>query len=163
MYGFHKVPHLQQGALHPDTDTEHWEFCNANFQRNQPDLLCLVTRKKGGRIEEDKDGVDINNIINDMAAIKRHQMTISADLNKIQQDNQLLWQESLVIRQRYQRQQETIDKILRFLASVFATKKKSIVPQKRPLLLEDERHGMYFINSFDRKGGAVDSFRTIYF
>ncbi|KAJ3383760.1 stress-responsive transcription factor hsf1, partial [Entophlyctis sp. JEL0112] len=56
MYGFRKVPHLQAGALiqqHQDgTDaggSESWEFANPHFQRNHPDLLCLVTRKKAGQ------------------------------------------------------------------------------------------------------------------
>ncbi|KIK34127.1 hypothetical protein CY34DRAFT_787627, partial [Suillus luteus UH-Slu-Lm8-n1] len=26
MYGFHKIPHLQQGVLHSDSDTEFWNF-----------------------------------------------------------------------------------------------------------------------------------------
>src|ERR1700730_12425060 len=50
MYGFHKIPHLQQGVLKSDTETEFWNFEQPNFHRGQPDLLCLVTRKnsKGG-------------------------------------------------------------------------------------------------------------------
>ncbi|OUM61500.1 hypothetical protein PIROE2DRAFT_27846, partial [Piromyces sp. E2] len=118
MYGFHKVPHLQQGVLHSDSDTELWEFANQHFQRNQPDLLCLVNRKKG-RDNEDKEMFDINNLIAEITAVKRHQFTISADLKKIQGDNQLLWNETLSMREKYQRQQAIIDKIIRFLASFF--------------------------------------------
>ena len=48
MYGFHKIPHLQQGVLKSDTETEFWnfDFAHANFHRGQPDLLCLIQRKK---------------------------------------------------------------------------------------------------------------------
>ena len=46
MYGFHKIPHLQQGVLKSDTETEFWNFAHANFHRGQPDLLCLIQRKK---------------------------------------------------------------------------------------------------------------------
>ncbi|KAJ1933211.1 Heat shock transcription factor, partial [Kickxella alabastrina] len=50
MYGFHKVPHLQQGGLISDgPDAESWEFNNDNFQRGQPDLLHFIRRKKGNR------------------------------------------------------------------------------------------------------------------
>ncbi|KAI8920069.1 hypothetical protein DFJ77DRAFT_427306, partial [Powellomyces hirtus] len=129
MYGFHKIPHLQQGVLHSDGEPEMWEFSNPNFQRNQPDLLCLVSRKKGRDGGEDKDNnnqqhqnqatMDVNYIIQEIAAIKRHQLTISSDLKSIQRENQVLWSESVAVRDRYQRQQETIDKILRFLASIF--------------------------------------------
>ncbi|KAI8594611.1 HSF-type DNA-binding-domain-containing protein, partial [Dissophora ornata] len=121
MYGFHKVPHLQQGVLMPDADSEQWEFSNQHFQRNQPDLLYLVSRKKASSGSEDKDALtmDLGHILQEVTAIKRHQVAISTDLKNIERDHQSLWQESIAARERHQRQQETIDKILRFLASVF--------------------------------------------
>ncbi|KAF9951303.1 stress-responsive transcription factor hsf1 [Mortierella alpina] len=137
MYGFHKVPHLQQGVLLPDADTEQWEFSNPHFQRNQPDLLYLVSRKKATAGNEDKDALtmDLNHILQEVSAIKRHQVAISSDLKNIERDHQSLWQESVAARERHQRQQETIDKILRFLASVFSgEKKRAIVPSKKPRL-----------------------------
>ncbi|KAI9321622.1 hypothetical protein BX666DRAFT_1904019 [Dichotomocladium elegans] len=139
MYGFHKVPHLQQGVLHADSEAERWEFSNPHFQRNQPDLLLLVTRKKG-RDPEDKEtgNIDMNHILDEIAAIKKHQMSISADLKLIHRDNQVLWQETIAARERHQRHQETIDKILRFLASVFSSDKKRVaIRRKRQLLLRD--------------------------
>ncbi|WWD15657.1 hypothetical protein CI109_100079 [Kwoniella shandongensis] len=45
MYGFHKVPHLQSGALKNETPVELWEFANPFFKRGQPKLLAKVTRK----------------------------------------------------------------------------------------------------------------------
>ncbi|CAG8433348.1 1557_t:CDS:2 [Diversispora eburnea] len=138
MYGFHKIPHLQQGVLQSDGQSEQWEFSNTNFLRNQPDLLYFVTRKKGKDTENIKEPseIDFNHILNEIASIKKHQMTISTDLKNIQRDSQVLWQETMTARDRHRRQQETIDKILRFLASVFsAEKKRAIVPKKRRLLL----------------------------
>ncbi|KAF9109573.1 stress-responsive transcription factor hsf1 [Mortierella sp. AM989] len=137
MYGFHKVPHLQQGVLMPDVDSEQWEFSNPNFQRNQPDLLYLVARKKASGTNEDKDALtmDVGHILQEVAAIKRHQVAISTELKNIERDHQSLWQESVTARERHQRQQETIDKILRFLASVFSgDKKRAIVPNKKARL-----------------------------
>ncbi|KDQ33127.1 hypothetical protein PLEOSDRAFT_1069359 [Pleurotus ostreatus PC15] len=49
-------------------------------------------------------------IINGIAAIKRHQTTISAELNQLKRSNQLLWQESLAARQRHQKHQDTINR-----------------------------------------------------
>ncbi|KAF9583499.1 stress-responsive transcription factor hsf1 [Lunasporangiospora selenospora] len=137
MYGFHKVPHLQQGVLMPDSDTEQWEFSNPHFQRNQPDLLYLVSRKKASNGTEDKDPmtIDLGHILSEVSAIKRHQIAISSDLKNIEREHQSLWRESISARERHQRQQETIDKILRFLASVFSSeKKRAIVPSKKPRL-----------------------------
>ena len=139
MYGFHKVPHLQQGVLHADSDAERWEFSNPHFQRNQPDLLLLVTRKKGRDTEEKEPvNIDMHHILDEISAIKKHQMSISVDLKGIQRDNQVLWQETLAARERHQRHQETIDKILRFLASVFSSdKKRVVIPRKRRFLIGD--------------------------
>ncbi|KAG0262745.1 stress-responsive transcription factor hsf1 [Mortierella polycephala] len=137
MYGFHKVPHLQQGVLLPDADSEQWEFSNPHFQKNQPDLLCLVSRKKASNGNEDKDALtmDLGHILKEVTAIKKHQIAISADLKNIERDHQSLWQESIAARERHQRQQDTIDKVLRFLASVFSgEKKRAIVPNKKPRL-----------------------------
>jgi len=156
MYGFHKVPHLQQGVLHSDSDSELWEFANQHFQRNQPDLLCLVNRKKG-RDNDDKEMFDINNLIAEITAVKRHQFTISADLKKIQSDNQSLWNETLMMREKYQQQQVIIDKIVRFLASFF-TSKKSVQSSKRPLLLPSSNDIKYQESSINEiKSPSVSS------
>ncbi|KAI8384824.1 uncharacterized protein BYT42DRAFT_612494 [Radiomyces spectabilis] len=147
MYGFHKVPHLQQGVLQKDNASERWEFSNPNFQRNQPDLMLLVTRKKGRDPDEKETGnLDLQHILDELQAIKKHQMNISSQLQTIQQDNTQLWQETMAARERHQRHQETIDKILRFLASVFSNEKSVSIPKKRRYLLgniddlEDESH-----------------------
>lgn len=135
MYGFHKIPHLQQGVLKSDTETEFWNFEHPNFHRGQPDLLCLVTRKnsRGGSQQNTDlaDGdvplpgqgstqlLDVNSIVGGITAIKRHQQAISVDLNDLKTSNQQLWQEALATRERYKSQQDTINRILKFLASVF--------------------------------------------
>lgn len=143
MYGFHKIPHLQQGVLKSESDTEYWNFEHPNFRRGQPDLLCLIQRKKqvaqSGEDALNGDGhdatnitaapaaanlspgqiLDIHSIVNGIAAIKRHQTTISAELNELKRSNQLLWQDSLAARARHQKHQDTINRILKFLAGVF--------------------------------------------
>ncbi|KAI8350880.1 HSF-type DNA-binding-domain-containing protein [Choanephora cucurbitarum] len=136
MYGFHKVPHLQNVG---EAESERWEFKNPHFQQNQPDLLLLVTRKKGRDPEEKEAGaVDMHQILDEIAAIKKHQTSISKELKLVQTDNQILWRENLASRERHHRHQETIDKILRFLASVFSNdKSKHVIPRKRQYLLED--------------------------
>lgn len=137
MYGFHKVPHLQQGVLETDSDSERWEFSNPHFQRNQPDLLLLVTRKKGPNTDEKEiSNIDLQHILEEIQSIKKHQMNISTQLQSIQRDNQVLWQETVSARERHLRHQETIDKILRFLASVFSNgEKRPAISRKRRFLL----------------------------
>jgi heat shock transcription factor len=164
MYGFHKIPHLQQGVLKSDTETEYWNFAHPNFHRGQPDLLCLIQRKKpppqsGDEVSIDLPGgipfggalpaagtavgaisngasgtaaaqnsnptlssgqiLDIHSIANGITAIKRHQTTISSELSELKRSNQLLWQDALAARGRQQKQQDTINRIVKFLAGVF--------------------------------------------
>jgi hypothetical protein len=137
MYGFHKVPHLQQGVLETDSESERWEFSNPHFQRNQRDLLLLVNRKKGPNTDEKEiSTVDLHHILEEIQSIKKHQMNISTQLQNIQRDNQILWQETIAARERHSRHQETIDKILRFLASVFSSNDmRPAIPRKRRFLL----------------------------
>lgn len=145
MYGFHKVPHLQQGVLQNETENELWQFVSPHFQRDQPDLLMLIQRKKanpGGAAigalpapsPDDKDGggagpdappssssraVDVSAIASSLAAIKRHQTAISDELKDLQQSNSQLWREAMEARERHKKHQDTINRILKFLAGIF--------------------------------------------
>ena len=143
MYGFHKIPHLQQGVLKSESDTEFWNFEHPNFHRGQPDLLCLIQRKKQAAQGDEQSQtevanaahigspssvsgnlstgqiLDINSIVSGIAAIKRHQTAISTDLNELKTSNQHLWQEAMTARERHKKHQDTINRILKFLAGVF--------------------------------------------
>ena len=160
MYGFHKVPHLQQGALKSDqpSQNELWEFSNQCFHRDHPDLLSKVQRKRSGKerdhhhsnsIDEtnrvlnsmsgaltrgDYDmrgdshevsnfvgSVQMSNLLGAIQGLKNNQRTLIEELSKLQHSSQALWQQSLENRQQVQRQQDTINRILRFLASVFGS------------------------------------------
>jgi len=63
--------------------------------------------------------LDIHSIVSGITAIKRHQTTISAELNQLKQSNQMLWQDAIAARARHQKQQDTINRIVKFLAGVF--------------------------------------------
>ncbi|ODQ53083.1 hypothetical protein SAICODRAFT_38543, partial [Saitoella complicata NRRL Y-17804] len=136
MYGFHKVPHLTQGVLAGSgSGGEVFEFSNQNFQRGRPDLLALVTRKKGNPAttaaqagtltaptstsNTDTNNLDLTLLLDELRTIKQTQSQITSDLSRLQTDSALLWSEQMASRARHERHQETIDKILRFLASVY--------------------------------------------
>ncbi|KAI8982266.1 hypothetical protein BDF20DRAFT_818659, partial [Mycotypha africana] len=157
MYDFHKVPHLHQVALkdsrqskNPNNNNEIWEFSSPYFQRNRPDLLVLVTRKRnhrynsknnhgndvsiaGGKASKSANGdssqqmmnatvekVNLASVVREIIAIKKHQSIISADLRNLHRDNEIIWQETLAAREKHQKHQDVITKILRFLIAVFS-------------------------------------------
>lgn len=138
MYGFHKIPHLQQGVLKSDSDTDFWNFAHPNFHRGRPELLCLIQRKKQVTQPGDEHAIDLREfpppqptnagsgqvmdmqtIISGISAIQRHQSTITSELNELKRSNQLLWQEAMEARAKHQKQQDTINRIVKFLAGVF--------------------------------------------
>lgn len=134
MYGFRKVSHLQQGTLQSPIDPKIWSFEHPCFRRGQPDLLCLIQRRKHGATSSDAvDSVDrheqgkgdqsavvhLHSVIDEVAGIERHQAAISAELTELKQSNQVLWQEASASRVRLEKQQETINRIVRFLAGAF--------------------------------------------
>ncbi|KAG5634984.1 hypothetical protein H0H81_000135 [Sphagnurus paluster] len=181
MYGFHKIPHLQQGVLRSDTDMEFWNFAHANFHRGQPDLLCLIQRKKqtvqpGEEVMMDirettnptptqanpasGQVVDIHSIVSGIAAIKRHQSTISSELNELKRSNQLLWQDALEARAKHQKQQDTINRILKFLAGVFGSRanphKDDIVESIPSRAVVPRRHSRFLIEDVRSVKDAED-------
>lgn len=149
MYGFHKVPHLQQGTMAAsaigNNESTSWEFSHVSFIRNRPDLLINVRRKIGK--EEGNGSCEISPTLSSSSAlsetnristsddflttakslrqelqfIHQQQNALRTDLMSLQRDNQLLWNENLASRERHLQQQQVIDRILRFLASVFTT------------------------------------------
>ncbi|KAI7872029.1 HSF-type DNA-binding-domain-containing protein [Spinellus fusiger] len=124
MYDFHKVPHLQQGVLISDSENEIWEFSHPHFQKERLDLLALVIRKRSReRNTEEEDGVNVATLVKDIDAIKKTQTTISSDIHTLHSDNEILWKETLLSREKQHQHQDAIEKILHFLTTVFSNDK----------------------------------------
>ncbi|KDN51956.1 hypothetical protein K437DRAFT_217062, partial [Tilletiaria anomala UBC 951] len=126
MYGFHKVPHLHQGALVLAGEIELWEFMNENFQRDRPDLLQYVVRKNSCAGAGPSAGPNLANtslhittLWNTLQSIQRAQSDITRDLHHLSSAQTRLWQEALDNSRRTKRQEETMNKIVKFLGSVF--------------------------------------------
>ncbi|KAH9852694.1 hypothetical protein C2E23DRAFT_730301 [Lenzites betulinus] len=136
LYGFRKISALQQGLLRMDHETETIQFAHPYFHRGQPDLLALIQRKRNppgqshaeestGLLPASQDGklavqgVDVNMIIEGINSIRRQQQIIAADLNALKQSNDALWKEAIEARQRHAKHEDTINRILKFLAGLF--------------------------------------------
>jgi heat shock transcription factor len=189
MYGFHKIPQLQQGVLKSDSDIEIWNFAHPHFRRGEPNLLNFIQRKKQVAQTLQPDGVteglptgagvvgtinfheasngagavgspipgqmvDMHSIVNGINAIKHHQSNIQVELAELKQSSQMLWQDAMDVRTKYQKQQDTINKILKFLAGVFgnrpnphkdegvdALRTRAVIPRRSSrLMIEDGRN-----------------------
>lgn len=140
MYDFHKIPHIQQGLSNTSnaagtttTENEVWEFSNPHFQRNRPDLLVLVTRKRNRDRDEfytdpsaPNQKVNLGSLVKEITAIRKHQTNITADLRNLHRDNEIIWKETLAAREKHQKHQQIISKILQFLTAVFSNEQHQL-------------------------------------
>ncbi|THH31101.1 hypothetical protein EUX98_g3065 [Antrodiella citrinella] len=126
--------------------------------------------------------MDINSVVSGIAAIKRHQQAISTDLNELKTSNQQLWQEALAARERHKKHQDTINRILKFLAGVFGhaagtgqhksdvsptSPPRVVIPRKRQrLMIEDsndpKEHNMQEVEDDQGvRGNAESSYSSV--
>ena len=165
VYGFHKVPHLNDGALHTENAPEIWEFTNEYFTRDNPDLPGIVRKKneaekarsakrQGSPEQPQRQGTtgypaieappttapspDLAVVYAEIRNIKRLQGSVIGEMKRLKTDNEALWTEAAEARARYDQQQATINKMLKFLSTVFSPTKSnagSLPNRNRGLLI----------------------------
>lgn len=140
MYGWHKVQDVRSGSILSNNDSR-WEFENEHFKRGKEDLLENIIRQKPNSTSSGTGGndeIDIHILLNELETIKYNQLAIAEDLKRISKDNDLLWKENMLARERHQSQKQTLEKILRFLSSVFGpNSSKAITSGFQPDLIHD--------------------------
>lgn len=122
MYGWHKVQDITSGSMAKEAKNaeEVWQFKNPYFIKGREDLLDKIVRNKAGSQEEVSDPtININALVTELDQIKMNQLAIIEDMRRIRKDNQTLWTESFTTRDRYQKQSQTLDKIMQFLAAIY--------------------------------------------
>ncbi|GBL51481.1 Heat shock transcription factor [Candidozyma auris] len=122
MYGWHKVQDITSGSMAKDSKNaeEVWQFKNPYFVRGREDLLDNIVRNKSGTQEDSVEpNVNFQILVTELDKIKMNQLAIIEDMRRIRKDNQTLWSESYTTRERYSKQAQTLDKIMKFLAAVY--------------------------------------------
>jgi heat shock transcription factor, other eukaryote len=145
MYGFHKIPHIHQGVLNSQSANESWEFAHEYFKRGQTDQLMLIERKKpvgqgkeqagaltflGGELSSVTQNVpdvsqaltqplDMSVLVRNIADVRQQQEHIKKDLEELKSSNGVLWQMAMDAREKHQKQQDTVNRIIKFLAGIF--------------------------------------------
>jgi heat shock transcription factor len=122
MYGWHKVQDVASGTMH--TDEEIWQFKSPYFIRGREDLLDNIVRNKASKGSDDEDDSDLHRILKELESVKKNQQAIAADLLKLKQDNQVLWKDNRQHNERHRKHSETLERILRFLASLYGNQSR---------------------------------------
>ncbi|SCV01279.1 LAMI_0G10462g1_1 [Lachancea mirantina] len=132
MYGWHKVQDVRSGSIQGSSD-ERWQFKNDHFVRGREEMLDEIVRQKpssnsnnnnnskdsfGTQTNED---MDIGIMLNELETVKFNQMAIAEDLKRMSKDNEMLWKENMLARERHQAQQQALNKILHLLASLLGS------------------------------------------
>lgn len=125
MYGWYKVQDIASGAIQSGEEIR--QFKSPYFIRGREDLLDNIARNKASKGSDDEEEIDMGRVLDELETLKRTQMEIAADLNRIKLDNQMLWKESYESRERHKSHAETFEKILRFLASMYTTNQNKFV------------------------------------
>lgn len=138
MYGWHKVQDVKSGSIQNSSDDK-WQFENEYFVKGREDLLEKIVRQKSSTTNSKisngstsfngsdlnlmgelnlGDSANVNALLGELEQLKYNQMAISKDLLRINKDNEMLWKENMMARERHRTQQQALEKILRFLASL---------------------------------------------
>ena len=143
MYGFHKVPHLNHGVLHNDGLPEVWEFTNDNFQRDHPEYMTYIVRKKGEAekarsaakfrstspaspaFPQFNDTMDVAIVRAEVQNVASRQNMIRDEVFRLKSRQDELWKLALETRQQYVKQQDQLDTIIKFLSEAFSRKRAS--------------------------------------
>lgn len=132
MYGFHKVQQPASGSALTSTGggVQMLEFANDSFQRDHPEKLVDIRRKTGKEGEDlplasvfdsnSQGALSVQRLLSEIRTLRMQQATIQQKLAAIQADSQHIWAENQLARERAAQQQQLIDRIIRFLASVFS-------------------------------------------
>lgn len=141
MYGFRKVLHMDQsGLVQPERDDT--EFQHTFFIRGKENLLENIKRKvtnvSAVRQEEVKfPPEEVKKILGDVQMMKGKQENIDVRLSAMKQENETLWREVALLRQKHTQQQKVVNKLLQFLVSLVQTNRILGVKRKIPLMLND--------------------------
>ncbi|CAG2068986.1 unnamed protein product, partial [Timema podura] len=145
--GFHKVVSIEGGGLKVDKDE--MEFAHQFFLMGRPYLLENIKRKiptsKGAGGGGDLDGARPNlvtKVLTDVKRMKDRQDTLNSQLLAIKRENQVLWREVALLRQKHHKQQQIVNKLIQFLVTMVHTSRGQGLGLKRhySLMLDNSPH-----------------------
>ncbi|KAJ2893621.1 Heat shock transcription factor, partial [Coemansia aciculifera] len=103
------------GGTVPAVQERNVSSARANTPRSATPVQTGAARARASRTPP----ASLAQILREIQVIRDHQLTISSDIKRLQEENQSLWIQASTAEERYKQHQHTIDNILQFLATVF--------------------------------------------
>ncbi|CAK1540041.1 unnamed protein product [Leptosia nina] len=126
MYGFHKITSVENGGLRYEKDEI--EFSHPCFMRGHAYLLEHIKRKIANpkSIVASSEGGDkiilkpelMNKVLADVKQMKGKQESLDAKFSAMKQENEALWREVAILRQKHIKQQQIVNNLIQFLMSL---------------------------------------------
>lgn len=124
MYGFHKITSIDNGGLRFDKDE--MEFTHPCFQKDHPYLLehikrKIATSKQQQQQQDDKGGLKVeamNRVLTEMKQMRGRQESLDTRFSSMKQENEALWREIAILRQKHLKQQQIVNKLIQFLVTI---------------------------------------------
>lgn len=141
MYGFHKVVSVDAGSTNLDHDEN--EFHHPCFIKDRPYMLEHIKRKiTGNKIEGGNGKTEVvNKVLLDVRQMRSRQETMDSRLSQMKLENEALWRELSMLRQKHMKQQQIVNKLIQFLVSLVQHPHNNGISVKRrtmPLMLQDK-------------------------
>lgn len=113
MYGFHKITSIDNGGLKFDRDE--MEFSHQYFQKGHPYLLEHIKRKianpKQGDDKETPKVEAMNRVLSEVKTMRGRQNSLDTRFTAMKQENEALWREVALLRQKHMKQQQIVNKV----------------------------------------------------
>ncbi|KAH0955207.1 hypothetical protein HN011_011007 [Eciton burchellii] len=143
MYGFHKKVSVELGGLKCDKDE--MEFAHQFFCKDHPYLLEYIKRKIASSKTQDPAHTPIkpelmNKMLAEVRNMRGRQESLDSKLGTMKHENEALWRELAMLRQKHMKQQQIVNKLIHFLVTlVQPSSRAGGLPVKRryPLMIDD--------------------------
>ncbi|XP_063548537.1 heat shock factor protein isoform X5 [Cydia strobilella] len=126
MYGFHKITSVENGGLRYEKDEI--EFSHPCFMKGHSYLLEHIKRKIANPktiVTSGESGEKIllrpelmNKVLTDVKQMKGKQENLDAKFSAMKQENEALWREVAILRQKHIKQQQIVNNLIQFLMSL---------------------------------------------
>ncbi|GBP85553.1 Heat shock factor protein [Eumeta japonica] len=126
MYGFHKITSVENGGLRYDKDEI--EFSHPCFMKGNAYLLEHIKRKIANPkavITSSDSGEKLlfkpevmSKVLADVKQMKGKQESLDAKFSAMKQENEALWREVAILRQKHIKQQQIVNNLIQFLMSL---------------------------------------------
>lgn len=142
MYGFHKKVSVELGGLKCDRDE--MEFAHQFFCKGHPYLVEHIKRKIASSKGQDPTLTPIkpelmNKMLTEVRSMRGRQEHLDSRLGAMKRENEALWRELAMLRQKHLKQQQIVNKLIHFLVTLVQPSRNGGLSVKRryPLMIDD--------------------------